>query len=87
MLTRPESLCAQVLKGRYYHDGEFMENTRKKHASHTWRAILAGKEVLVRGLIRRIGNGASTNIWTDRWIPGHFDARPMTPRDGQGLKL
>ena len=76
-----------MLKGRYYHDGDFMHSTRRKRASHTWRAILAGREVLERGLIRRIGNGKQTDIWRDRWIPAHFDARPITPGDGQALTM
>jgi hypothetical protein len=83
LVTRPDSLCARVLKGRYYHDRSFLANTRKKHASHTWRAILAGKEALDRGLIRRIGDGTSTLIWGDRWIPAHFDTKPLTPGEGQ----
>lgn len=73
------------LKGRYFHDSEFTRSTRKKHASHTWRAIEAGKEVLEKGLIKRIDGGDSVNIWEDRWIPQHFDARPLTPRDCQDV--
>lgn len=87
LVTRQDSLCARVLKGRYFHDGEFMDSTSKKHASHTWRAIMAGREVLGQGMIRRIGNGGSTHIWRDRWIPSHFDARPITPADGQEIAL
>jgi hypothetical protein len=48
---------------------------------------MAGKEVLVQGLIKRIGNGASTNIWQDRWIPMHFNAKPITPSEGQEVTL
>jgi hypothetical protein len=66
LITRPNSLCARVLKGRYYHDGDFIRSTRKKHASHTWRSILARRETLEQGLIKRIGDGTLTNIWTDR---------------------
>ena len=40
---------------------------------------MAGREVLERGLIKRIGDGRSTNIWSGRWIPLHFDARLTTP--------
>jgi hypothetical protein len=80
LITRPDSLCARVLKGRYFHDMEFLRASRKKHASSTWRAILAGREVLQQGLIRRVVNGESTTIWGDRWISDHFDARPITPR-------
>lgn len=84
-MVNPNSLCAWVLKGRYYHDGDFLTSTRKKHASHTWRAILAGREVLSQGLIRRIGNGESTDIWNDRWLPNHFGGRPLTPAGGQSV--
>jgi hypothetical protein len=83
LITRSDSLCARVLKGRYFHDGEFLSCTRKKHSSQTWRSILAGRDVLTRGLIKRIGNGRSTNIWNDPWIPMHFDARAITPHEGQ----
>jgi hypothetical protein len=41
LIERPKSLSARVLKGRYYHDTEFMRATRKKRASSTWRAVLA----------------------------------------------
>lgn len=37
LLSRPESLCARALKGRYFHDTDFMRAKRKKHASATWR--------------------------------------------------
>ena len=62
LVTRPKSLYARVLKGRYCHDGDFMGDTRRKHASHTWHAILVEKEVLGKGMIKWIGNGTSTNI-------------------------
>lgn len=87
LLTRPDSLCARVLKVWYYHEGNFLDSSRKKHASHTWRAILAGRDVLKMGLIKRIGDGTSTNIWRDRWIPMHPGAKPMTPSDGQAVNM
>jgi hypothetical protein len=49
LMTRPDSLCARVLKGRYFHDASFLSATRKKHSSETWRAIMAGREVLFEG--------------------------------------
>lgn len=62
-----------------------MQATRKKHASATWRAILAGREPLQLGLIKRIVNGETTEIWRDRWIANHFDGRPITPGQDQEL--
>jgi len=64
-----------------------LTSTRRKHASQTWKAILAGREVLAQGLIKRVGDGTLTNIWDDRWIPNHFDARPLTPQDGHDVVL
>ena len=84
-MTRPESFCAKVLKGRYYHDSNFLDCTRKRRSSYTWGAIVAGREVLKQGLIRRIGDGSTTRIWEDRWIPQHFGGRPIVPQDGFAL--
>jgi hypothetical protein len=57
--------------------------SRKRHASSTWRAIMAGREALQHGLIKRVVDGNTTEIWRDRWIANHFDGRPITPQEGQ----
>jgi hypothetical protein len=59
LMTNPSSLCAQVLKDKYCPNRDFMTESKKKNASHTLRM---GKSFLEIGLIRRIGNGTSTNI-------------------------
>jgi hypothetical protein len=56
--------------------------SKKKNASHTWRAILTGKSVLETGLIRRTGIGTSTNIWNDRWIPTSIGMKPICRLQG-----
>jgi hypothetical protein len=85
LINNPDSLCARVLKGHYYHDSDFLAATRRKHASQTWREILAGRDVLQKGLVRRIGDGQTTNIWHDRWIPNHFDGTPLVVPDDPQL--
>jgi hypothetical protein len=38
-------------------------------SSQTWRAVLEGRDAMKLGLIKRIGNGADTNILHGNWIP------------------
>lgn len=77
LMTSPDTLCAWVLKGKYFPNDDFMAAKNKRNSSHTWRAILAGRKALDCGLIHRIIDGESTNIWRDRWIPGAIGGRPI----------
>ena len=77
ILTRPDSLCARTLKGKYYHNSSFLSAKRKCNSSHTWQAILKGRQVLKKGLIKLIGDSTSTQVWTDQWIPGIPGFKPL----------
>jgi hypothetical protein len=59
-LNNPDTLCSRVLKGRYYPQTDFLHATVPNKSSATWRAIVAGRDALQLGLIKRIGDGAST---------------------------
>lgn len=84
LMMRPDSLCAEVLKGKYFPSCTFLDVTRKKKSSETWRAILFGREALMKGLIKRVGPGNSINIWSDRWIRGTSTMKPIVrPQDVQ----
>jgi hypothetical protein len=39
------------------------------NASPTWRAIEYGLELLKKGIVWRVGNGATIRAWRDLWIP------------------
>ena len=62
-MTNPTSLCARVMKGRYFLDTDFL------HASATRRAIISRRESLLEGIDQRVGDGTSINPWTNKWIP------------------
>jgi hypothetical protein len=82
LLVNPDSLCAKVLKGKYYPNSDFLSATRKKHASETWRAILFGREVLRKGAIKRVGPGTSVDIWKDNWLPSAVQMKPLVRLGG-----
>lgn len=77
LVTNPDSLCARLLKGKYFHDCGFMEARNKRNASHTWWAILHGREALKKGLIKRVGDGNTIKIWEDPWVPESHDKRTL----------
>ncbi|GJM95313.1 hypothetical protein PR202_ga12030 [Eleusine coracana subsp. coracana] len=81
LMTNSNSLCARVLKGKYFPNSDFLAARKKKNSSHTWRAILAGRKALELGLIRRIGDGSLTSIWNDRWIPNGVGFRPICQKE------
>lgn len=75
-MTRLDSLCARVLKGKYYPHCEFLSATKRKRSSSTWRSVLHGRGVLNRGLIKRVGPG-NIRVWEENWIPGLGSLKPV----------
>lgn len=86
LLTEPNSLCARVLKGRYFPSGDFWTATCPRSASYTWRSLLFGKEILKKGVRWCVGDGSMIRITSDNWIPDVPAnlLRPLVPiPDGQ----
>jgi hypothetical protein len=77
IIMNPNSLCSQVLRTRYLHNQDFMTAVPPRAASRTWRAVLAGRDALRVGLIKRVGSGETISIWEDNWIPNSTTMRPM----------
>ena len=68
ILTVPNSLCARVLKGRYFPKCTFWNAPQPRSSSFTWRSIMYGKELLLKGIIWRIGDGKCIRIIKDHWV-------------------
>lgn len=69
LIRNPESLCARVLKSKYYPKGDILDTIFFTDASPAWRGIEFGLELLKEGLIWRVGNGRRIHISRDQWIP------------------
>ena len=78
MLQNPLSLSAGILKGVYFPDVSLFEASLGNHPSQIWRAILDGRDIMLQGLVRRIGDSGTTNIWEDNWLPRPNMKRPIT---------
>ncbi|GLT56437.1 hypothetical protein SLA2020_294760 [Shorea laevis] len=69
MLVNAESLAAKMLKARYFPRSDFLNSELKPTSSLIWRSIWTSKELLKQGCRRLIGDGRSTLIWGDPWLP------------------
>jgi hypothetical protein len=80
LIHNQNSLCAQVLKAKYFPDGDILKVTPSNNMSYTWRSILKGVEVLKEGIVWRIGDGSRVDIWRHPWLSRETSRRPVTPR-------
>jgi len=69
IIQEPNSLVTQVLKAKYFPHGSFLISKVRTCHSFVWRNLLSAKELLIEGLVWRIGDGKSIKIWQDRWLP------------------
>jgi hypothetical protein len=77
LITYPNSLCARVLRAKYYPRGNLLDNVSAGEASQTWRAIEYGLELLKKGVVWSVGDGASIRMWRDNWLPRPYSMKPI----------
>ena len=87
--SNPNSLLAQVLKGKYFPDCSFLESVDKTGSSHGWTSIQVGKEVLKKGLGFIVGSGENISVWSDHWLSSLSPSAPIGPPtlSNQNLKV
>ena len=85
LIDNLDSLCARVLKAKYYLDCGISNATPKKRASFTWKSFMLGLQTLKRGHIWMIGDGIRINVWDDEWIPNSPTRKVIRDRGGNLL--
>lgn len=79
LIKDPHSLLVQTLFGKYCRYASFLDTVPPRSASHGWRGILAGREVLRKGLGWVVGDGQSINVWSDPWLSLDTPQAPIGP--------
>jgi hypothetical protein len=79
LIQHPQSLVAKIIKEKYFPGCSFMDSKLGNRPSYAWRSIWNSKKLLKKGLIWRVGDGTSINIWTDCWIPVPSTFKIQTP--------
>jgi hypothetical protein len=80
LINDPESVCAQVLKAKYYPEEDIMKVGPKSGCTFTWRSLLACLTTFKWGYIWRVGNGEKIDIWNDPWLPSSSNGKVTTHR-------
>ncbi|WCJ35671.1 DNAse I-like superfamily protein [Euphorbia peplus] len=69
ILTEPDSLWARVLKAKYAKGSSGVDVFKfAQGQSSIWKAVLAGSELLKKGIGRIVRSGNDARFWTDRWV-------------------
>lgn len=79
IIQKPDCLLARVLLGKYCHSSNFLRVKCPSNASHGWRSILVGRDLLLKNLGWVIGDGRSIKVWKDPWLSLTTPKQPMGP--------
>lgn len=79
LVENPNGLLERILFGKYCPEEPFLKCKPTASASHEWRSLLVGRDLLNTQLSQAVGNGLSINIWKDMWLSLATQLRPMGP--------
>jgi len=80
ILKEPNSFLSRVLLGKNCNSSSFLNcSAYPSSASHGWRGILAGKELLRKGLGWSAGQGDNIKVWSDAWLSPLIPFLPIGP--------
>lgn len=89
ILINPDSLAAQIIKQKYFREGQLLDAKIGSRLSFIWRSLHSSVGLLKEGLVWRLGNGESIKIWGQKWlpIPSSFSVQSLVNTLGQQAKV
>lgn len=69
LIHHQHSLMYRVYKAWYFPTRSFLKETLGSNPSYVWRSLLQAGEVIVGGLVWKVGDGTKVEIENHRWLP------------------
>ncbi|XP_062114825.1 uncharacterized mitochondrial protein AtMg00310-like [Humulus lupulus] len=69
ILVGKKGIWHDLVRAKYLKGENILGYVTKPNDSRLWKGIMRSVNLLQKGLRRRIGNGNSTSIWFDSWLP------------------
>lgn len=74
-----KTLYSSDFSMKFFFSNGSIFDAKEKNGSNAWRSILKGREVIMRGMRWRIGDGNSVQIYHDKWLPATEHGRVFSP--------
>ncbi|XP_060965279.1 uncharacterized mitochondrial protein AtMg00310-like [Cannabis sativa] len=81
LVDNNDSLLYRTLYHRYFSRSTFLQARLGHNPPYTWRSILWGRDLLVKGLCWKVGTGSSISCASDPWLPGTTNFAPVLCMD------
>lgn len=69
---------AKLFKSKYFSAGDFIQARPGNNCSFVWRSLLWGRELFVKGIRCRVGNGRNIQVFNDPWLLRPHSFKPIT---------
>lgn len=79
LMHNTSSLFYKVFKARYFPHCSVLDAQPNMRSSFAWKNILGAKNLIRKGLIRKVGTGSKVRIWEDKWLPTRHHHNIISP--------
>ena len=88
LFHQKETLLYKVFKVKFFPEGCIFDATvPSKCSSYAWMSILQAREVIQKGAIWRVDNGASIKVWDHKWLLNMSNNKVLSLRGTSPITL
>jgi hypothetical protein len=79
LLLDTSSLFHRVFKAKFFPNGTLLDAKLNKRGSYAWQSIIKTRDIILKGVAWRVGDGKTIKIWRDKWLPEDHHQKILFP--------